>query len=264
MLDKNGEHALAEACERLRELFGDRLVTAALYGSGAGADYVPGTSDINLVVVLDEVRPADLRSLRSYAKAWRRKRIATPLLLDRRFLENAADVFPMELHDIQAQHRRLIGDDVFASLRVRDDHLRFQCEHEARGKLLRLRELYLELGDDSRRLKELMLESLRTFLIIMRNLIRLATPEKQISFAEVLSAFERQFHCAFPTTSSLLRIKLSQASWSGDVEATFETYCRELEQLVRVIDALPSTSETMTRPPNDQPPGSPESSTRSR
>jgi predicted nucleotidyltransferase len=253
MLDKAGEHSLTDACERLKEIFSERLLAAALYGSGAGADYVPGTSDINLVVVLDEVRPADLRNLRPHAKAWRRKGIATPLLLDRRFLEDAADVFPMELHDIQTQHRCLIGDDLFARLRVRDDHLRFQCEHEARGKLLRLRQLYLEIGDDSRRLKDLMLQSLRTFLIIMRNMIRLKTPGDTLSFTQVLATFEQQFHCAFPITSSLLRIKLSLASWEGDAEATFEKYCQELQQLVRVIDQLPPTSAaTVDREPSDR------------
>lgn len=260
MLDKAAEHALTEACQRLQEMFGDRLVTAALYGSGAGADYVPGTSDINLVVVLDEVRPADLRELRSHAKAWRRKRIATPLLLDRPFLKHAADVFPMELHDIQTQHRCLVGDDVFARLQVRDDHLRFQCEHEARGKLLRLRELYLEIGDDSRRLKQLMIESLRTFLIIMRNMIRLKTQDGTISFTEVLATFEQQFQCAFPTTSSLLRIKLSQASWEGDVETTFDKYSQELQQLVRVIDERALTPPVPSRqPPGEQPRTGPES-----
>jgi predicted nucleotidyltransferase len=253
MLDKTGEHALAEACEQLREIFRDRLVTAALYGSGAGVDFVAGSSDINLVVVLDEVRPADLRELRAHTKAWRRKGIATPLLLDRRFLQDAADVFPMELHDIQAQHRSLVGDDVFVQLRVRDDHLRFQCEHEARGKLLRLRELYLEIGEDPRWLKELMVESLRSFLIIMRNMIRLKGPSGKPSFTEVLATFQQQFHCAFPVTSSLLRIKLSQASWEGDVETTFEKYCLELQQLVRVIDELPSTSSPAKgEPPSHQ------------
>lgn len=241
MLDKNGEHAVAEACERLQEIFRDRLVTAALYGSGAGVDYVPGSSDINLVVVLDEVRTADLRELRAYTKVWRRKGIATPLLLDRRFLQDAADVFPMELHDIRTQHRCLVGDDVFAHLQVQDDHLRFQCEHEARGKLLRLRELYLEIGNDTRRLKELMVESLRTFLIIMRSMIRMKSPQGAVSFTEVLTTFEQRFHCAFPTTSSLLQIKLSRAKWEGDVEMTFEKYCMELQQLVQVLDKVPAS-----------------------
>jgi predicted nucleotidyltransferase len=254
MLDKTGEHAVAEACERLQELFRDRLVTASLYGSGAGDDYVAGSSDINLVVVLDEIRPADLRALRSHTKAWRRKGIATPLVLDRRFLQDAADVFPMELHDIQTQHRCLIGEDVFAQLQIHDDHLRFQCEHEARGKLLRLRELYLEIGNDPRRLKDLMVESLRTFLIIMRSMLRWNGPQGRISFTDVLTTFEQQFDCAFPITSSLLKIKLSQAKWEGDVETTFEKYCLELEQLVQVIDRAPVSPPLPTRQlPSHQP-----------
>jgi hypothetical protein len=99
-----------------------------------------------------------------------------------------------------------------------------------------------------------MIESLRSFLIIMRNLIRLRGAEGKVSFAEVLTAFEQQFQCAFPITSSLLRIKLSQSKWNGDLETTFEKYCQELEQLVHVIDNLPLKPRTPTdQTPSHQP-----------
>ena len=113
MLDAATEKILADATEKLCSAAGSRLQCLALYGSGAGPDYVAGSSDLNLVAVLDEIEPELLARLRAQVSRWRRQRVATPLLLDRRFLATAIDVFPMELHEIQAQHRILFGEDVF-------------------------------------------------------------------------------------------------------------------------------------------------------
>jgi predicted nucleotidyltransferase len=238
MLGPKGERTVSEVCAQLRSLLGERLVSVAVYGSAAGPDYVPGSSDINLVVVVDELGYESLRAVRSHVGAWSRKGVATPLLLERRFLTSAADVFPMELHDIREEHRLLLGEDVFASLEIRDDHLRFQCEHEARGKVLRLRELYLEIGGNRRRLRELLLDSLKTFLIIMRNLARSRGLGAPIPYAEVLKTFEKEFQCALPVMARLLAVKLGNAKWQGDEEQAFADYLRELRQLIEMIDGL--------------------------
>ncbi len=238
MLNARSERAVTGVAEQLHALFGAHLVTAALYGSAAGGDFVPGSSDINIVAVLDKLAYHHLRALRPYATRWRKDRITTPLLLDRAFLESAADVFPMELYDLQAQHRVLYGEDVFASLTVRDQNLRYQCEYEARGKLLRLRHLYLELEGNRRPLQELMLDSLKTFLVIMRHLNHLRSQPRPASYETVLDVFSRTFACHLPVMGHLLQIKLAKAQWSGDVEDTFRRYLAEVEQLVQVIDHL--------------------------
>ncbi|MBI1814235.1 MAG: hypothetical protein HYR72_04610 [Deltaproteobacteria bacterium] len=100
MLAAKTEQVLATVTERLRALFSARLVTVALYGSAVGPDFVAGQSDLNLVVVLDTVGFADLQALQAEFSGWRKQGLATPLLLDQRFLRDAADVFPMELEDI--------------------------------------------------------------------------------------------------------------------------------------------------------------------
>ncbi len=240
MLDGKRGRIVSEVVEQLRTLFGARLITVALYGSAVGPDFVPGVSDINLVVVLDAVTFTDLDTLRLKVPRWRKRGLATPLVLDRAFLRNAADVFPMEIEDIKEHHRVLDGEDALAALPVRRDHLRYQCEHEARGKLLRLQELYLEHGENSRALRALMLESLKTFLIVMRNVNRICGVHEPGSYQSVLRAFTRHQHCELPVMSHLLRIKLAQEKWRDDTAPTFRAYLEEVRQLVRCIDQLPA------------------------
>lgn len=238
MLDARAERTLSEVTEQLRVLCGERLLCVALYGSGVGPDYVAASSDLNLVVVLTHVDRATMVALRAQTAGWHKRRVATPLVVEQAFLLAGADVFPMELHDIKDRHRLLLGTDVFAPLEIRDHNLRYQCEHEARGKLLRLRELYLEIGDNRGRLQLLMLDSLKTFLIVMRAVVRMRGSAPGLSYRETLERFSQEFTVSLPIMSRLLQVKLGKERFSSDVEDTFHAYVDEVERLVRVVDQM--------------------------
>jgi hypothetical protein len=241
MLDPKSERTVEGACEQLRARFAPRLLAVALYGSAVGPDFVPGTSDINLVVVLDRIEYGDLHALRSLLPRWRKRGLATPLVLDREFLRRAADVFPMELHAIKAHHRILFGENVFAAVVVRDTHLRYQCEHEVRGKLLRLRALYVEVGNRREALQRLMLDSLKTFLIIMRTL-NWMRGAAATSLEATLTTFCGQFESAFPVMTRLLHLRQGKDEWDDDVETMFRGYLEEIETLVLIVDRMPETA----------------------
>src|ERR1043166_7780904 len=118
MLDAPTEKAIAQLTEETRAAFGDELVSLTLYGSAAGEDFVPGRSDLNLAIVLDRLTHRQLKALHAHLPHWHKLGAATPLLVDRHFLERARDVFAMELEDIKAQHRVLFGEEVFARLPI--------------------------------------------------------------------------------------------------------------------------------------------------
>jgi len=240
MLDTQTEKTIAQVVQQVREVFATDLVCLALYGSAVGEDFVPSRSDLNFAIVLERIAFTHLKALHAHLPKWHKLRVATPLLLDRAFLARARDVFPMEFHDIKAQHRVLYGEEVFATLVIATRHLRYQAEHEARGKLLRLRALYADVGAERPRLEALMLDSVKTFLIIMRNFIRLRAGEPHTRYPQVLEQFEEHFHAAFPAMRQLIRIKLGTEAWPKDIDATFSAYLTEVERLVDLVDqALP-------------------------
>lgn len=245
-LDAKTEKVITEIVAEARQAFGADLVTLALYGSGAGEDFTPGRSDLNLVIVVDRVRFEHVQALQRHLQRWRKRGVATPLLLDRHFLERGRDVFPMEFLDIKIQHRVLHGEDVFATLPIDSRHLRYESEHEARGKLLRLRAVYAEIGGDRKGVEALMLDSVKTFLIIMRNFVRLHGGPEHTRYLEVLGAFETDFGVSFPTTRHVLRVKLGLDRWSGPTDDTFAAYLQEVEQLVETVDRLTPEGEAET------------------
>jgi hypothetical protein len=240
MLDPQSEKILVQFTQELRALLADELLAVALYGSGTGSNFVPGASDLNVAIVVKEARFDVLQKLQPRIAAWHAQGFAVPLLLDREFLQRSRDVFPMEFHDIKEQHRLLWGEDIFRDLAIDTRHLRFQAEHEARSKLLRLRALYLECARDQARLQALMLDSLKTFLILMRNLSRLQGKTGVLTYTEVLDQFERYFQQAFPRMRQLIAIRAGQRQWSETaVTDFFRDYLAEVQQIVAVIDHLP-------------------------
>jgi predicted nucleotidyltransferase len=248
MLDALTEKAIGQIAEQVRLVFGADVVSVTLYGSAAGEDFVPGQSDVNVAIVFARITFAHLKVLHQHLPQWRKLGMATPLLLDRDFLDRGRDVFPMEFHDIKAQHRVLYGEEMFATLPIDSRHLRYQCEHEARGKLLRLRTLYAQVGADRKRLEALMLDSVKTFVIIMRNCIRLRAGQGATRYLQVLEQFEQQFGVRLPNTRRVLRVKLAQEQWAGGIEESFRLYLQEVEELIGLLDrALPESDGATPR-----------------
>jgi hypothetical protein len=245
VLDAQTEKTLAQFTQELRQLLADELIAVALYGSGAGANFVAGASDLNVAIVVKEARLDVLQKLQPRIAAWHQQGFALPLLLDREFLQRGRDVFPMEFHDIKEQHRLLWGEDVFRDLEIDSRHLRFQAEHEVRSKLLRLRALYLECAGDQPRLQALILDSLKTFLILMRNLIRLHGKAGLLTYTDVLAQFEQYFQRTFPRMRQLLAIRAGQQQWPATATTDFfGDYLAEVQQVIGIIDHLPANIST--------------------
>jgi predicted nucleotidyltransferase len=166
-----------EFSDRLAELFGADLQAVVLYGSAARGSFREGVSDLNLLVLLREVDAEVLRRGSPLARRWTEAGNRPPLLLGVEEWRRSADVFPIEAADIQDAHRVLWGGDPFQGLHIDREHLRLQCEHELKAKQIVLRERYLLSAGEPTELGALLQESLSTFLVLFRTLLRLVGVE---------------------------------------------------------------------------------------
>jgi hypothetical protein len=109
-----------------------------------------------------------------------------PLFVTRQQVEASLDVFPIEWLDIRERHLLLEGDDFLPALAVPLSNLRLQCEHELRGKHLRLRQDYLASGQHPEQLRRALAHLASGFHTMFRTLLRLrgetplGTPEAVI------------------------------------------------------------------------------------
>src|SRR5712692_11281917 len=118
------EKDLSELVEKLKQAAGGNLKSVVLYGSAASGDFQPKHSDLNILCVLERLDGAELAKLNPTAAWWARKGHPAPLVFTPEELHRLADVFAIELLDIQASRRVLDGEDVLdgKSTRLQSSH----------------------------------------------------------------------------------------------------------------------------------------------
>ena len=237
------ESTLMQFTQELRELLGNQLLAVVLYGSAAGENFVPGSSDLNTAIVVQRMGFEVLKKLQPHIVSWHKRGFAVPLIVDRNFLHYSRDVFPMEYSDIKEQHRTLWGEEIFRTLTIGGEHLRFLAEHEARSRMLRLQALYLERAGEPPRLRQILLDSLKTFLTLMRHLLRLQGKSDVQNYGEVLSLFEQHFHSSFPEMRRLIAIRQGVRGWPHEpATELFREYLEDVQRFISLIDGVPQQS----------------------
>ena len=164
---------LEQLVAQLSNVYGRDLRTVVLYGSAAAGEHIPKRSDYNVLVIVDSLTMDHLRAEAAVARAWGVAGNPPPLTLTLDEWRSSADIFPMEYADILERHRVLHGTPPFDGIGVDRAHLRLQLEHEAMGKLIKLRQGVLAAGGDARRQIELLEASLSTIMVIFRAAERL-------------------------------------------------------------------------------------------
>ena len=114
--------------EQLNRAIPGKLSSAVLYGSAAAGDFMPETSNYNVLLVMDGLGLAELDALSKPVAQWTKAGHRPPLLFTRGQLQASAEVFPIELLDMRQSHRVLFGEDPLADVRVNHEHLRLQLE----------------------------------------------------------------------------------------------------------------------------------------
>jgi hypothetical protein len=164
---------LEELVTQLQKVYGSELRSVVLYGSAAAGEHIPKRSDYNVLVVVDSLNMEHMRAEAAVARAWGEDGNPPPLTLTVDEWRGSADIFPMEYADILERHRVLHGSPPFDGITVDRKDLRLQLEHEAMGKLLKLRQGVLAAGGDSKAQTELLAASLSTIMVIFRAVERL-------------------------------------------------------------------------------------------
>ncbi len=170
---------MAEALESVIDRFvreveeetGAGLEAIVLYGSASSQAFVPGRSDLNFLIVLARVEMAVLDGFQKRMKAWRRKRIAAPLVVDRAFLLSSTDSYPLEILGMMASYRLLRGSDPFDGLVLKREEVRLQAEREARVKGLLLRSIRIESGGNERELRGALAASVTAMDAILHGIL---------------------------------------------------------------------------------------------
>jgi predicted nucleotidyltransferase len=234
------QEALSGLVEDLRTTHGDNLASVVLYGSAAAGDQTELHSDYNLLIALNRISPADLRDSQAPMREWQRLGHPLPVYFTVEELNDAADVFPIEFHQMANARVILYGKDPFEFVHLSDQNLRHQTEYELRSKLIQLRRLYIPASVSVGKLTDLMSESLASFAALFRAVLMLHKREAPVAKADCVRAtadllqldptpFERIFD---------FRAKDSLPASEAEANEIFAAYMDQIERVVEAVDNL--------------------------
>src|SRR5205814_3212223 len=172
----------------LQATHGENLAAVVLYGSAAAGDMMAQASDYNLLIALHHITPEDLRLAQAPMREWQRLGHPLPVYFTVEELSDAADVFPIEFHQMANARIVLFGKDPFEIARLSDRNLRHQAEYELRSKLIQLRRLYIPASRSIEKLCALMSDSLASFAALFRAVLVLHGKDAPVAKPECVRA----------------------------------------------------------------------------
>ena len=238
-IPKDPKEIFQEITDDYKDVFGGDLISIILYGSAAGKDYRPGKSDINFMIILSDEGIENLDKTFGIVTKWRKRKVATPLFLTRGYVGTSTDVFPIEYLNFQRNHVLVYGEDILKDLSFNHDFIRLQCEREIKGKLLLLREAFLESSGKGRALKNIISQSVQAFLAIFSALLFLKgldIPENRRSIIETTC---ETFEINSALFKKLLDIRERKIKPNDtDLLDIFKEYLKEIRKLSKIVDEL--------------------------
>ncbi|MFP5261161.1 MAG: hypothetical protein ACLGJB_04550 [Blastocatellia bacterium] len=228
---------LSKLVERLSEAHKDNLISVVLYGSAAVGLQLDDDAQKKVLIVVKHIRPSDLKVAHEVAEWWRLEGNPPPVYFTSQEMEDSSDVFPIEFIDMSQVRQVIYGKDPFERLDIPTHNLRHQLEYELRGKLIRLRTLYIPAAQNPNRLSQLMANSLDSFAVLFRHVLMMlgkdAPFEKRdcvMKLADALKLDKRVFARIFDYDDD------NDLWLEAETNETFGGYLLQVERVIEAVD----------------------------
>jgi hypothetical protein len=223
--------------EELQRAIGPQLKSVVLYGSAAAGDHVAGVSGIDVLIVSQQLRGAELAALAGPLARWHQAGNPLPQLFTAEELAASADVFPIELLDMQQARRVLFGDDPLAEFKIDRQYFRLQLERELKTRLLLLRRRFLACELQPERIAQLLVASVSTFLVLFRACLRLYDESPPAAKADALRSLAGRLEFDPRPFEAVLELKEKKSQpLPAAMEKLFGEYLVSVESVVRAVD----------------------------
>jgi predicted nucleotidyltransferase len=234
MIDVN--EALKNLVERLHEAASENLESILLYGSAARGNFHEVHSDLNVLCTLRSLRVEDLARVAGAVKWWTSvQKQPAPLFFTAEELRRAADVFAIELLDMQQSHRVLYGADVVSGINVPMNLHRIQVEHELRTLLLRLRQHFLLHAESQQELYAVLAKSSSSTRSLLRHTLIAFGEQPPATTGDLLARLAARTGANATGLEAVLSLRDSKGR-DGDAAPLYGRYLTALESVIAALD----------------------------
>lgn len=169
---------LIEYIDELEDIMPQRIRAVYIYGSGARDLNKENLTNLDLVVVVDDLSGEDIFLCSKASNKWaRKKKNKTPIFLDYDEWMSTADVYPMEYSEMKDCSFKVRGENILSSLKINKFDLKTQCKQETRKFLMMCRNLYIQTAHLNYDLSNSICALVSLFMVIFRTLLRLSRIE---------------------------------------------------------------------------------------
>ena len=228
---------LSELVERLNAAHRGNLRSVVLYGSAVSDEQSDEARPKKILVVLDRIAPADLKSAHEVAEWWGSQGNPVPVYFTSEEIADSSDVFPIEFLDMSQVRRVLYGKDPFEGLVISTENLRHQLEYELRAKLLRLRRLYIPASRNANQLVRLMTDSLDNFAVLFRHVLKMLGKEASFNRRECVMKLADELKLDKRVFSRIIEHGTSAEVWlEWEANEVFANYLEQIGKIVEFVD----------------------------
>jgi predicted nucleotidyltransferase len=232
------EAKLADLVSRMKEFAGENLESMILYGSAARGDFKEGHSDLNVLCLLRSVAARELARVTPVVHWWCKDlKEPAPLFFTVEELRQSADVFSIELLDMQENRRLLHGADAVAGIAVPMNLHRLQVERDLRTLLLKLRQHFLLTAQKESELRAAEAKSSSSMLALLRHTLiafeedpPATAPEVFARIAALTGADANAFLAAYQLRDGHAHV--------DDIARSYAQYLNALSVVISALDKI--------------------------
>lgn len=180
--------------EDTKNIFGKKLKSIFIYGSKAYYENPQNESDLNLMVIVENLTGEDLKNCFNPVRQWMgegnifdKNKNPMPVFMGEKEWFNSSDVYAMEYADIKENHKIIYGDDLICDICIKKEDLRLQCESEMKNLLMRFRGHYLMNSGCTKAINNSFIPIMKTLNAIFKAILRLKDIEVSNSAYENLN-----------------------------------------------------------------------------
>ena len=243
-LPNDTQKLLQTYVKEVKGRFGEQLEGVLLYGSAVRGEFLPGRSNLNVLLLVSSYQSAVLKQYSALHRQWSKERIVVPLFLTEEELRISAQVFPLEFLEIQEQHRVLDGRDPFIGFHVKTDRLREAVVHGLMSHLLRLRQRYVEGNGGDEATTLLLPLSITSLIPLLRGVQRLLDRPVLGRSDAVIKDVAEQMKLDLQSLLDVLLLKRGEISpGRHEMPHLFDRYLQTATMLTRTVEQLPQPTQ---------------------
>jgi len=224
--------------EEVMQCCPEKVHSVYVTGSAVTPDFRESTSDVNSLIVLNDLHFEFFKFLAPLGKKFKSKGIAAPLVMTPSYIQDSLDVFPMEFLELRLIHKTALGPDIVQDLEIDPVLLRLQCEREIKTRLIGLWNGYISSTGETDMISHLLYRSIKGCMPLFRSIAFLLGKQPPIKKMDVIGAISENIGIDKDVLIKALLLKESPIKNREELLSLFERYYGNLETVAGMVNAL--------------------------